>query len=514
MKRISNYHSHIALCGHAEGKVEDYIKEAIKHNYEEVGISDHAPIPVYFVGEKMHHDLWLFQMMNVDDLENDYLKQLDYCIKKYPNINILKGLEVEYIPSKDFYYHYLLSKVEYLNLGIHYFFVNGNIVNTYSTLTDEDIENYAKTIEEALQTNYFSCLVHPDLFMYKIKEFTSFHEKISRRIIEACIKNDVYLEINGNGKDRYPRKEFWEIVKEYKDAKILINSDAHYIKDYHGENIQRVMKFAEELGLNICEKMIIKHNNTSTNFIGHRGSSYASVVNNTISGFKEGIKRNYYALECDVRISKDGVYYIHHDPTITITNNNFTQTSLQQQGIEEDTNLMDLYWDQLTKLDLYYTYNNQTYYDKLILFEDYIKLCSENNMKCIIELKYTNGINTEDTSKIDGLIDIIKQYKMMDYVFILSSMRNCLLYIKEKYPLMNLVLLTGESTTNMDSIEWCIEHNMHFDAYHKLVNKKMINELRKHSLSSNVWTVNDQQVGDKFVDMDVDFITTDVLTKK
>ena len=47
MKRISNYHSHVALCGHAEGTVEDYIKEAIKNNYEEVGISDHAPIPVY-----------------------------------------------------------------------------------------------------------------------------------------------------------------------------------------------------------------------------------------------------------------------------------------------------------------------------------------------------------------------------------------------------------------------------------------------------------------------------------
>ena len=28
MKRISNYHSHVALCGHAEGTVEDYVKEA------------------------------------------------------------------------------------------------------------------------------------------------------------------------------------------------------------------------------------------------------------------------------------------------------------------------------------------------------------------------------------------------------------------------------------------------------------------------------------------------------
>ena len=54
MKRVSNYHSHVALCGHAEGTVEDYVLEAIKHNYEEIGISDHAPIPVYFVGKEIN----------------------------------------------------------------------------------------------------------------------------------------------------------------------------------------------------------------------------------------------------------------------------------------------------------------------------------------------------------------------------------------------------------------------------------------------------------------------------
>ena len=89
----------------------------------------------------------------------------------------------------------------------------------------------------------------------------------------------------------------------------------------------------------------------------------------------------------------------------------------------------------------------------------YISFCSEqqlhaNNIKCVIELKYTNGINSNDTSKIDGLIKIIKDNQMIDQVFILTSMKNCLLYIKEKYPLMNLVLLTGEKTTNMENVNW------------------------------------------------------------
>ena len=102
------------------------------------------------------------------------------------------------------------------------------------------------------------------------------------------------------------------------------------------------------------------------------------------------------------------------------------------------------------------------------------KLCKENKIKCVIELKYTNGINTNDTSKIDGLIKIIKDNQMMDQVFILTSMRNCLLYIKDKYPLMNLVLLTGEATTNMESVEFCIENKMSLDGYYPYMSQEII----------------------------------------
>lgn len=514
MKRVSNYHSHVALCGHAEGKVEDYVLEAIKHNYEEIGISDHAPIPVYFVGKENHEYLWLSQMMNRETFENDYLKQIDYCIEKYSDkIKILKGLEVEFIPSKDYYYQYLLTKVQYLNLGVHYFFKNGEVINSYGYLNEDDLDWYAKTIEEAVRTNYFSCLVHPDLFLYHIDEFTKYHEIISRRIIEACIKNDVYLEVNCNGRDRYPRKEFWNIVNEYKEAKIIINNDAHKVSNFHGENVFKVIEFCQNLNLNIQEKMTIKNNKFKTLFVGHRGSSLGPVVNNTLSGFKLGIERKYYALECDVRVTTDGVYYIHHDPTITLYNNNFVEEEIKQKGISPDDSMQNFSWDQIKDLTLYYTFEEKKYYDKLILFEDYIKLCKDNKIKCVIELKYTNGINTNDTSKIDGLIEIIEKHQMMDNVFILTSMKNCLLYIKSVKPLMNIVLLTGEATTNMENVEWCIENNASMDGYYPLMTQEIIDTLRANELSSNAWTINKQEACDVLKEMKVDFITSDVITK-
>lgn len=258
MKRISNYHSHIYLCGHATGTIEDYVKEAIKWGYEEIGISDHGPIPESFVGKEKYKLFWLERFMSLSQLDNEYLKAINECREKYHNIKILAGLEIEYVPNHDDYYQALFNKVDYLNYGVHYFCTKDDIVDTYLELTEENMEYYAKNVEEALSKGWFSCLVHPDLYLYKVDKFTKFHEKIARSVIESCIKYDVYLEVNANGEDKYPRKEFWSIVKEYKDAKIIIGSDAHKVEDFHGEKLKRAMKFAQDLSLNIQEKMEIK----------------------------------------------------------------------------------------------------------------------------------------------------------------------------------------------------------------------------------------------------------------
>ena len=49
-----------------------------------------------------------------------------------------------------------------------------------------------------------------------------------------------------------------------------------------------------------------------TKFIGHRGSLGFSVENTKVA-FLGGVSRNVYALECDIRISTDKVFFIMHD---------------------------------------------------------------------------------------------------------------------------------------------------------------------------------------------------------
>lgn len=272
----ANYHTHMRFCNHAVGDVIDYVKEAYELKLEEIGMTDHAPILESFMDKDFYEQAYCFQNMKLDTVPA-YLKQIEEAKALYKNkINILSGFETEYLDKEKDFYKDLRKRVDYLNLGIHYYEANGVFYDTYCDVDYNSIDFYLETVIKALNTGLFNVLVHPDLFMFNYKDKSgnwSFDDKceyVTRKIIEECIKHDVYVEINANGlkysKDKtnrsmwkYPYVNFWLIAKEYKDLKILIGADAHNPKDLYNDNVKAVIKFSEDLGLRIEEKMVIKH---------------------------------------------------------------------------------------------------------------------------------------------------------------------------------------------------------------------------------------------------------------
>ncbi len=272
----ANYHTHMRFCNHAVGDVEDYVKAAIEFNLVELGMTDHGPIPEYFMNEEDYKRTWSYENMKVETIPL-YLKQIEDCKIKYGDkINILSGFETEYLDKQRDFYIDLRKRVDYLNLGIHFYEYNGKLIDTYRDINYDTVDGYLETVKKALETNLFNVLVHPDLFMYDYKDkfgnwsFDEKCERITREIIELCIRKDVYVEVNANGlkyaidrnnKDlwRYPYVKFWEIAKEYKDLKILIGADAHNPLNLYNDNVKDVIKFSNDLGLKIEEKMVIKH---------------------------------------------------------------------------------------------------------------------------------------------------------------------------------------------------------------------------------------------------------------
>ena len=250
----TNFHTHHNLCRHAVGNVEDYVLEAIKQGYSEIGLSDHGPIPVK-----------IFTRMSEEEFEQIYLKEIDEAIIKYGDkIKIHKGLEVEFIYERVNWYKELLTKVDYLILGCH-FYTGDETINdcsSYAINTKEKLESYTRLIEEGLKTGLFKILAHPDLFMIGYLTFDSFAEECSRRIIKSAIENDVIIELNANGFRKgkrlidgkmqyaYPNDEFFKIVKEM-NPKVIISSDCHKPELLDDEWMDKARAFGKDKNLNI-----------------------------------------------------------------------------------------------------------------------------------------------------------------------------------------------------------------------------------------------------------------------
>lgn len=272
----NNYHTHVFYCNHADGTVDDYVARAVELGFEEIGITDHAPILEHFMSRIEYEDNWCEQNMKLDTVPL-YLNDIELARKKYGSrIRILSGFESEFLPEQFEFYKDLRKKVDYLNLGIHYFKYKNKILNSYVDITYETLEGYVETAIEGMKSGLFNTLVHPDLFMFNYKnvngkrKFDSFCVEATKRICLAAIEYNVYLEVNANGLKNsktygssndwlYPYYEFWEIARNYPQLKIIIGADAHTPSSLNNENVEAVYRFSMDLGLEIKEKMEIKH---------------------------------------------------------------------------------------------------------------------------------------------------------------------------------------------------------------------------------------------------------------
>jgi len=284
MKKI-NYHTHTYRCGHAKGTDEEIVQAAINMNIEELGISDHIPLPAY----RMHLLKSILAVKSLKSLlsliksfikngpsmrmpyskMNEHLDEIEKSAKKHSqDIQIYKGFEAEYLEEYLNYYQELLTKekVDYLILGNH--FNKHCIHNCYYgkvNLSKKEMYNYCNDVEKAIETHLFSYIAHPDLFMIGYTTFDEDAKTVCKRICQKAKEYDIPLEINGGGILKgqreidgellysYPNKYFWEIASQIGN-KVIIGFDAHSPKNLNDHLYEQLIQFAKELNLNIIDK--------------------------------------------------------------------------------------------------------------------------------------------------------------------------------------------------------------------------------------------------------------------
>ncbi|MCM1514630.1 MAG: PHP domain-containing protein [Anaeroplasma bactoclasticum] len=267
-KMKTNYHTHTYLCKHAIGDASDYVKRAVDLQYDVIAITDHGPFTDELAG------IVRSRRMSLEEYRHIYLPNLEHAKRAYhQRIEILSGIEIEYLHALDALYPQFLRDLDLLILGQHYIVdADGTYKSVYDKLTAKQIEIYANTIVEAIETGMFAIVAHPEIYTWDKEVFDEECEKAADKIIDAAVKHHVVLEINANGIRNaihfeklfdggtdfpYPRRAFWRMAKA-KGAKIIVNDDAHAPNRIQDQFTLQAYRFAAEEGIELLNQVDIR----------------------------------------------------------------------------------------------------------------------------------------------------------------------------------------------------------------------------------------------------------------
>lgn len=241
---LADLHNHTPLCNHAEGEIDEYIKQAISNGCRYFGFSDHAPMefdPKY----RMSFEQMDLYEKNVKDARDRFKGQID----------ILLGYEVDYLKGY-MDERVLKADVDYLIGSVHFIdgwgFDNPEFIGRYeSEDIDEIWQKYFDAIEEMAKSKLFDIVGHLDLI--KVFKFMPNKNitKMATKALQAIKDADMSIEINMAGyrkpiAEAYPSKELLEEAFKL-DIPITFGSDAHTPKQV-GLYAKEVVEFAKEVG--------------------------------------------------------------------------------------------------------------------------------------------------------------------------------------------------------------------------------------------------------------------------
>ena len=235
----------------------------------------------------------------------------------------------------------------------------------------------------------------------------------------------------------------------------------------------------------------IKFENKSTKVVAHRGLSGIE-RENTNAAFIAAGNRSYYGVETDVHVTLDGEFVIAHD-------SHMNRVSGSSLVIEEST------LAQLRSVTLYEK-NDETKdrYDLHVsTVTEYVRICKTYEKVCVLELK---GIFGKDN--LQKLVDLIKKEDYLEnIVFIAFDWQN-LIDLKKVYPEATMQFWAKEIA--LETLPELVKQGFSLDVYYQTLTQEMVDYMHENNLFVNIWTVDDKIEAEKFVDMGVDFITTNI----
>ena len=247
--------------------------------------------------------------------------------------------------------------------------------------------------------------------------------------------------------------------------------------------------------------------NYHTKFIGHSGSYYG--VPNTEAAFLYAAKNlHYQALECDLQVTKDGVYVTNHDSYIgDFVISEHTYAELQEITLTRTNSgyIKSLGLDDTVK-----------YESKVCTLERYLEICKTYGCEAVIEIKGSSpGLSSSSQSGMQRLVDFVKEKGMWDDTIFLTSTVACLKWLRNNgYNDVRCQYLVS-SCESQDVLNTCIEYNFDLSTnvtYGGPNSDEWLQKYHDAGLEISVWTFDiytKYEVGQIWIDKGVEYITCD-----
>lgn len=216
-------HTHTELCRH--GSIENtshLVEKAIQLGFSDYSITEHAPLPDGFLEDK---ELQLECALTLDELK-EYFQLVSDLKRVYrKKINILSGLEVDFIPGQEMFTRELIREnrenLDEWVLSLHFMkgkngfrcvdyspedFQDG-LIDYYGSF-DKVYQNYWLVIEAMVMTDFEEfpparlghlALIQKFAKVYSVEDKTLESESFFRGLFETIKKRNFHLEFNVAG---------------------------------------------------------------------------------------------------------------------------------------------------------------------------------------------------------------------------------------------------------------------------------------------------------------------------
>lgn len=228
---------------------------------------------------------------------------------------------------------------------------------------------------------------------------------------------------------------------------------------------------------------IVKDEFIKNKVIAHRGAwKHTGVTQNTLGALQHAIDLGCQGSEFDVWLTKDKKIAINHDNDL-------------EGRIIEKTTLADLQTIKLKNDEVVPT------------LEEYIKLIkTQNKTRLVLELK-SNKWNENVLALADSCVQIVHRMNAQAWVDYITFDYRGLKVIREMDATAHTAYLEHSVDLDLQKLDGVSGIDYHYSLFDKV--EKLHERCLMLGLTMNAWTVNTEDWMKRFLDLDIDFITTD-----